>query len=87
MVLSLLIVLEPRVEDWGDEGRGGPTANSGSGPVFGVVLELIMAMELLWGAAPNGRTTLNKRTLSAGRDIYIQGNTLWGHITRLLPLS
>lgn len=87
MVLSILIVLELRVEDRGDEGWGGPAANSDPGLGSGVVLELIVAMELVWGATTNGRATLNKWTLSAGRDIYAQGNTLWGQIPWLLLLS
>lgn len=80
------MVLELRVEDGGDEGRGGPAADSGPGLGSGIVLGLIVAMELVWGAATNGRATLDQWTLIAGIDIYVQGNTVWSQIARLLPL-
>ena len=67
------MVLEFRVKDWGDKGRGGPAADSGPGLGSGIVLGLIVAMELVWGAATNGRAALDKWTLVAGSDIY----TLW----------
>jgi len=78
-VLSLLIVLKLRVKDRGDEGRGGPAADSGSG----IVLGLVLAMEQVWGAATNGRATLDQGTLVARSDIFTQ----WSKIARLLPLS
>lgn len=48
MFLGLLIVLELRVEDRGDEGRGGPAADSWPGLGSGIVLGLIVAVELVW---------------------------------------
>lgn len=87
LFLSHLIVLELRVEDRGDEGRGGPAADSGPGLGSGVVLGLIVAMELVWGAATNGGTTLDKWALIARSDIYVRGNTVWSQIAQLLLFS
>lgn len=81
------MVLDPRVEDGGDEGRGGPAADSGPGLGSGIVLGLTVAMELVWGAAADGRATFNKWTLVARSNIHNQGNTVWSQIARLLPLS
>lgn len=53
-MLSLLIVLKLRVEDRGDEGRRGPAADSGPGLRSGVVLGLVVAMQLVRGAATDG---------------------------------
>lgn len=87
MILSFLIVLEVRVEDRGDEGRGGPAADSGPGLGSGIVLGLGVTVVLVWGAATNGRATLDKWTLVAGSAIYVQGNAVWSQVARLLPLS
>lgn len=60
-----MIVLKPRVEDGGDERRGGPTADSGPGPGPCIVLGLTEVKELVWGAITNGGTALDKWTLIA----------------------
>ena len=87
MVLSLLIVLELRVEDRRDEGRGCPAADPGSGLRSGIVLRLIVAEELVGRAATNGRATLHEWTHIAGREIYVQGNAKWSQSAPLLPLN
>lgn len=66
-----MIVLQLRVEDGGDERRRGPIADPGPGSGPGIVLGLIEVMVLVWGAATNGRTALDKRTLIARSDICV----------------
>lgn len=81
------MVLELRVEDGGDEWRGGPVADSGPGLGSGMVMGLIVGMELVWGAATNGRATFDKWALVAGSDVYLKGSTAWSQVAQLLPLS
>lgn len=82
-----MTVLQLRVEDRGDERRRGPTADPGSGPGPGNMLGLIEVMEVVWRAATNGRTALNKWTLIARSDICVQGNATRSYVAWWLPLS
>lgn len=75
-LLKLLIVLQPGVEDRGDERRREPGAYSHPGLGSGVVVGFTVAAELVRGVAPNRRATLNIWALIAGRDIHVQGGTM-----------
>ncbi len=79
LLLSLLVVLELGVEDRGDEGRGGPAADSGAGLGSDIVL--------VWRAVTNWRAALDEWAFIAGSDIYLQGDVVWSQIDQLLPLS
>lgn len=61
--LVLLFVLELGVEDGGDERRRGPASSPGPG--------LCVGLELVRGAATDGRAALDVWALSAGVDVHV----------------
>lgn len=80
MFFGLPVVLELRVEDWRDQRRGRPVADSGSGLGPGSVLDLVLVVELVRGAATDWGASFHERTLISEGNVRIQRASMWGKV-------